>query len=110
MFSLNIQIYLHGIHMNWEPYPATLRNITWAFQQIHHQWSNRKRTFARQRQLVIWKNMQELLKTGIVERVDYPKWLANLVVVPKNNGEWRIFIDYIEFKKARQRNLSHCHE
>ena len=30
----------------------------------------------------------------------YPEWLANVVVVQKENGKWRVCIDFTELNKA----------
>ena len=30
----------------------------------------------------------------------YPKWLANVVMVKKNNGKWRMCVDFIDLNKA----------
>lgn len=32
--------------------------------------------------------------------MDYPTWLANLVVVDKHNSEWRMCIDYTDQNRA----------
>ncbi|KAH7576582.1 hypothetical protein JRO89_XS01G0112900 [Xanthoceras sorbifolium] len=50
----------------------------------------------------------ELLKKGHlkefltekVREVNYPDWLANLVVVKKKNGKWRVCIDFTDLNKA----------
>lgn len=56
-------------------------------------------------QLIIRDNMQELLKAGIVKWVDYPRWLVNLVVVPKNNYERQMYIDNTDLNKAIPKKL-----
>ena len=30
----------------------------------------------------------------------YPEWLANMVVVPKKGGKWRVCVDYTDFNEA----------
>ena len=30
----------------------------------------------------------------------YPEWLANVVVVLKNGGKWRVCVDYTDFNEA----------
>lgn len=41
-----------------------------------------------------------LLIAGFIKEVHYPKWLANVVIVKKPNGKWRICIDFIDLNKA----------
>ena len=35
-----------------------------------------------------------------MREVKYSKWLANVVVVPKKGGKWRVCIDYIDLNDA----------
>jgi hypothetical protein len=32
--------------------------------------------------------VQRLLDTGVIRPVQYPKWLANVVIVKKKNDKW----------------------
>jgi hypothetical protein len=32
--------------------------------------------------------------------VDYPEWLANVVLVKKSNGKWRMCVDFTDLNKA----------
>ena len=41
-----------------------------------------------------------LLEVGLIREVKYPEWLANLVVVKKKNGKWRVCVDFTNFNKA----------
>uniref|UniRef100_A0A803PU77 Reverse transcriptase domain-containing protein n=1 Tax=Cannabis sativa TaxID=3483 RepID=A0A803PU77_CANSA len=42
----------------------------------------------------------KMLENDTIEEVQYPTWLANLVVVPKKIGKWRVCIDFTELNKA----------
>ena len=44
--------------------------------------------------------MDNLLKAGFIREIKYPKWLANVVVVPKKDGKWRVCVDYIDLNEA----------
>ena len=44
--------------------------------------------------------MDNLLKVGFIKEVKYPKWLANVVVVPKKGGKWRVCVDYMDLNNA----------
>ena len=35
-----------------------------------------------------------------MREVNYPDWLANMVVVKRKNGKWRVCIDFIDLNKA----------
>lgn len=59
-----------------------------------------EKNICQQRQPVVRENIHELLEVGIIKRIDYSVWLANLVVVPKHNGEWRMCIDYTDLNKT----------
>ena len=44
--------------------------------------------------------VQKLLDAGVIREVQYPEWLANVVMVPKKNGKWRMCIDFTILNKA----------
>jgi hypothetical protein len=44
--------------------------------------------------------VQKLLDARIIREVQYPVWVANVVMVPKNNGNMRMCIDFTELNKA----------
>ena len=35
-----------------------------------------------------------------IQEVYYPDWLANVVIVKKANGKWRIYVDFTDLYKA----------
>ncbi|KAJ9542676.1 hypothetical protein OSB04_029182 [Centaurea solstitialis] len=60
----------------------------------------KRRKFAPERNKVINDEVNNLLKTGKIREVKYPEWLANMVVVQKKNGKWRVCIDFTNLNKA----------
>ena len=44
-----------------------------------------QRTMSEERQKAAQAEVQKLLDTGVICEVQYPEWLANVVVVPKKN-------------------------
>ena len=48
----------------------------------------RVRRFHLDRQKIIWDEVDKLLEVGFIREVEYPDWLANVVVVPKKEGKW----------------------
>jgi hypothetical protein len=43
--------------------------------------------------------VKRLLRAGVIQKVTYPKWLANTVMVKMSNGKWRMCIDFIDLNK-----------
>ena len=39
------------------------------------------------KQKVIQEEMEKILEVGFIREVEYPEWLANVVVVPKKGGK-----------------------
>ena len=39
-------------------------------------------------------------QAGAIEKVFYPKWLANTVVVRKKNEKWRVCVDFTDLNKT----------
>ena len=52
------------------------------------------------RHQIIQTEVDNLLKAGFIRDVKYPEWLANVVVVPKKVGKWRVCVDYANLNKA----------
>ena len=60
----------------------------------------KRRSFAPERQKAINEEIDKLLQTGAIREVEYPEWLANVVLVKKANGKWRLCIDFTNINKA----------
>jgi len=41
-----------------------------------------------------------LLSAGHIREIQYPEWLANVVLVKKANGKWRMCVDFTDLNKA----------
>jgi hypothetical protein len=46
--------------------------------------------------------VHRLLEAKWIEPIDYPTWLANVVMVQTKNGKWRMCIDFTSLNKAWQ--------
>ena len=42
----------------------------------------------------------KLFAANFIREVHYPEWLANVVMVKKANGKWRMCIDFIDLNSA----------
>ena len=60
----------------------------------------RIRRFHPDRQRIIRNDIDKLLEAGFIREVSYPDWLANVVVVPKKEGKWRVCVDYTNLNNA----------
>ena len=60
----------------------------------------RVRRFHPNRHQIIQTEVENLLDVGLIREVKYPEWLANVVVVPKKGGKWRVCVDYTDLNDA----------
>jgi hypothetical protein len=44
--------------------------------------------------------VQRLLDAGFIREVDYPSWLANVIMVKKKNGKWRMCTYFTDLNKC----------
>ena len=65
----------------------------------HQPIRQKRRKFAPERDIIINEEVKNLLETGFIREVQYPEWLANVVVFKKKNGKWRVCIDFTELNK-----------
>ena len=59
----------------------------------------KRRSFAPERQKAINEEVSKLLQAGAIREVEYPEWLANVVLIKKANGKWRLCIDFTNINK-----------
>ena len=60
----------------------------------------KRRVFAPKRNNTIMKEVDKLLTANFIREVFYPDWLANVVMVKKNTGKWRMCVDFTDLNKA----------
>ena len=56
--------------------------------------------FAPERDNAIKDEVQKLMAAKFIREVYYPDWLANVVIVKKTNGKWRMCVDFADLNKA----------
>ncbi|CAL8134026.1 unnamed protein product [Prunus armeniaca] len=44
--------------------------------------------------------VDKLRSIGFINEVDYPTWLANVVIVRKPKKGWRMYVDYTDLNRA----------
>ena len=59
----------------------------------------RKRVFTQERDKAITEEVQKLLNADFIREVYYPDWLANVVMIKKANGKWRMCVDFTDLNK-----------
>ena len=60
----------------------------------------KKRVFTQERDKAIVEEVRKLQEAGFIREVYYPDWLANVVMVKKANGKWRMCVDFTDLNKA----------
>ena len=56
--------------------------------------------FAPERDNAIKEEVQKLTLAKFIREVYYPNWLANVVMVKKANGKWRMYVDFTDLNKV----------
>ena len=56
--------------------------------------------FAQERDRAIAKEVGKLQEASFIKEVYYPDWLANVVMVKKANGKWRMCVDFTDLNKV----------
>ena len=71
-------------------------NVSPSFKPV----KQKRRSFASERQKTINEEVDKLLQAGAIKEVEYPEWLANVVLVKKENEKWRLCIDFTGVNRA----------
>ena len=60
----------------------------------------KKRVFTQERDQAIAEEVRKLQEADFIRKVYYPNWLANVVMVKKAKGKWRMCMDFTDLNKA----------
>ena len=52
----------------------------------------KRRVFALEWNKAVMEEVEKLLAAEFIQEVYYPEWLANVVMVKKSNGKWRMCV------------------
>jgi hypothetical protein len=74
----------HELHLNPKAKPVK--------QRLHR--------FAQDKKDIIKKEIARLLDVDFIKELYHPDWLANPILVPQNNKDWRMCVDYTDLNKA----------
>ena len=75
-------------------------NVSPSFSPVQQ----KKRVFAQERDKVIAEEVHKLQEADFIREVYYPDWLANVVMIKKANGKWRMCIDFTDLNRACPKN------
>ncbi|XP_057443900.1 uncharacterized protein LOC130736063 [Lotus japonicus] len=59
-----------------------------------------RRRMGDEKEKAIQQEVNKLLAADFIREIKYPTWLANVVMVKKVNGKWRMCVDYTDLNKA----------
>ena len=60
----------------------------------------RRRKFNEEKRQAIKEETQKLLAADHIREIQYPEWLANVVLVKKSSEKWRMCVDFTDLNKA----------
>ena len=72
-------------------------NVNPSFKPV----KQKRRSFTPERQkVIINEEVGKLLQAKAIREVEYTEWLANVVLIKKENGKWRLCIDFKDINRA----------
>ena len=60
----------------------------------------KRKDFAPERDQTVIEEVTKLLAAGFIWEIYYPNWLANVALVKKANGKWRMCVDFTDLNKV----------
>ena len=84
MLGISPEVIQHTLNINPEKKPV----------------QQRRRIFTLERDQVVTEEVSKLLTAGFIREVYYLDWLANVVLVKKASGKWRMCVDFQDLNKT----------
>ncbi|XP_039128919.1 uncharacterized protein LOC120265065 [Dioscorea cayenensis subsp. rotundata] len=60
----------------------------------------KRRNMPPEKKHALEEEIDKLIQADFIEEVQYPEWLANVVMVKKSNRKWRVCVDFTNLNKA----------
>ena len=94
----------------WSPYEVPGVNPKFIVHRLNVDSSfppkkKKPRRSAREHIEAVKLEVQKLKEAGVIIEIYFPKWLANTVVVRKNNGKWRVCVDFMDLNRVCPKDL-----
>ena len=71
-------------------------NVNPSFKSV----KQKRRSFSPERQKAINEEVGKILQAKTIREVEYPEWLANVVLVKTSNDKWRLCINFTNTNRA----------
>ncbi|GAA0171634.1 hypothetical protein LIER_25620 [Lithospermum erythrorhizon] len=69
----------------------------------------RKRTFSDEKNMAILTKIEALPKARAIRELQFPEWIANVVLVKKSNNKWRMCTDFTSLNEACPKDFDPLH-
>ena len=97
---------------SWTPYEVPGVNLEFIVHKLNVDPSfspkkQKPRRSVRENIEVVKSEVHKLKEAGAIKEFYFPEWLANIVVVKKKNGKWRVCVDFTDLNRACPKDPFH---
>ncbi|RDX75239.1 hypothetical protein CR513_44905, partial [Mucuna pruriens] len=89
-------MFLHGAQLTCRESTQTFCTIASRTRPV----AQKKRRLGEEKRKATKEETNKLLTADFIKELQYPTWLANVIMVRKPNGKWWMCTDYIDLNKA----------